>query len=128
MTTEKIVRSSDMPGGNLTSLQVEFMKAANTSPTFDRKLKPWQLVKIPKTSTKNVAWHVRIGEEDFLAIQISNSGQSVSIFQTDKKGKEANWSKPLKTYNTYVDLESAIDKFYTENHEKNTGNQPDQQG
>lgn len=118
---EKIVKTSDMPSGNINSTQRLFMRDINLAPTFDRKSKPWQLVKIPKSSTQNVAWHIRIGEDNFLAIQICSSGHSVSFFATDKRAKEINRSRPLKTYNTYVDLESAVDKFYTEEYEtKNT--------
>lgn len=114
---EKIVKTSDTPSGNINTNQRLFMREINLAPTFDRKSKPWQLVKIPKSSTQNVAWHVRFGEDNFLAIQICGSGHAVSFFATDKRAKEINRSRPLKTYNTYVDLESAVDKFYKEEYE-----------
>lgn len=111
-TAKKIIKASDVPGGNLTDYYVKLVREINLSPTFNRKEKPWQLVRIPKSTTRNVSWLLRFDEEYYMAIQICGPGQTVVFYTTDPKGKTVLWSNKVKEYQGYVDLESTVDLFY----------------
>jgi|LakMenE01Jun11ns_1017448.scaffolds.fasta_scaffold9917610_2 hypothetical protein len=110
----RIIKATENASGNLTDAQVKFMRELNTSPTFNRKEKPWTLVKIPKSTTRNVAWHIRVGEENFQALQMYSHGEYVKIYRADLKGKSLGYSALVKEYSSYVDLETAVDRFYEE--------------
>jgi hypothetical protein len=110
----RIIKATENSSGNLTDAQVKFMRELNTSPTFNRKEKQWTLVKIPKSTTRNVAWHVRIGEENFQILQMYSRGEYVKVYRADAKGKPLGISELVKEYANYVDLEAATDRFYEE--------------
>jgi hypothetical protein len=110
----RIIKATENASGNLTDMQYKFMRGLNTNPTFVRKEKPWNLVKIPKSTTRNVAWHVRIGEENFQVLQMYSRGEYVKIYRADLKGKPLGISALVKEYPNYVDLEAAVDRFYEE--------------
>jgi len=110
----RIIKSSENASGNLTDAQIEFMHRLNNNPTFNRAEKGWTLVKIPKSSTRNVAWHIRINEENFQALQLYSRGECVRIYRADGKGKSLGLSALAKEYISYVDLEAAVDLFYAE--------------
>jgi hypothetical protein len=110
----RIIKATENASGNLTDAQLKFMRELNTNPTFNRKEKPWTLVKIPKSTTRNVAWHIRLGNENFHALQMYSHGEFVKIYRADEKGKPMGWSHLVKEYLSYVDLEAAVDRFYEE--------------
>jgi hypothetical protein len=110
----RIIKVTENASGNLTDAQFKFMRELNTNPTFNRKEKPWTLVKIPKSTTRNVAWHIRVGEENFQALQMYSHGEYVKIYRADLKGKALGYTSLVKEYISYVDLEAAVDRFYEE--------------
>lgn len=110
----RITKSSENASGNLTEAQVKFMNNLNNNPTFSKSEKEWVLVKIPKSTTRNVAWHIRINGENFLAIQLYSKGESVKVYHANEKGKSLGMQALAKEYIGYVDLEAAVDRFYQE--------------
>lgn len=110
----RITKVTENASGNLTDMQYKFMRELNTNPTFNRKEKAWTLVKIPKSTTRNVAWHVRIGEENFQVLQMYARGEYVKVYRADVKGKPLGYTSLVKEYPNYVDLEAAVDRFYEE--------------
>ena len=110
----RIIKATENASGNLTDAQVKFMRELNTHPTFNRKEKPWTLVKIPKSTTRNVVWHIRVGEENFQALQMYSYGEYVKIYRADLKGKSLGYTSLVREYRSYVDLETAVDRFYEE--------------
>jgi hypothetical protein len=112
----RITTTRETLTGNLTDGQIKLMREINANPSFNRKEKPWTLVKIPKSTTRNVAWHVRIGEENFQIIQVYSRGEYVYVYRADAKGKIAGsfLDSKVKEYLGYVDLEAATDRFYNE--------------
>lgn len=110
----RIIKATENPSGNLTDAQIKFMQEFNTNPSFNRKEKPWTLVKVPKTSTRNVAWHIKINEENFYALQLYLGGERVRIYKADARGKSLGLSSLVKEYINYVDLETAVDEFHNE--------------
>ena len=121
----RITTTKETSTGNLSDLQVKFMREVNSSPTFNRKEKPWTLVKIPKSTTRNVAWHVRIGEENFHVVQAYSRGEYVCIYRADAKGKITGsfMENRVKEYMGYVDIEAAVDRFYDEVYKTNQTNE-----
>jgi hypothetical protein len=114
---KQYITCKDVPGGILRDTQIQAVRAINLAPTFDRKTKPWKLVKVLKSDTRNVAWHIRINEEDnFLATQCFIGGEAVIFTPADPKGKVINY-RPIQTYMQYLDIETAVDKFYNERYE-----------
>ena len=110
----RIVKSSENASGNLTDSQFQFMHRLNNNPTFSKADKEWTLVKIPKSTTRNVAWHIRVNGENFLALQMYSGGESVRIYHANEKGKSLGATALAKEYISYVDLEAAVDRFYEE--------------
>lgn len=112
----RIKTSQETPTGNLTDPQVKLMREINSKPTFNQKEKQWTLVKIPKTTTRNVLWHIRIEEEHFQVVQLYSRGEAVHIYKANNKGKLIGdyAASKVKEYNCYVDLEAATDRFYDE--------------
>jgi hypothetical protein len=113
---KQYITCKDVPGGILKDGHIKAVRAINIAPTFNRKEKPWQLVRIPKSTTRNVAWIVKMNEDHFLVTQYFARGEFVSFMASDPKGKPTVW-KPIETYPQYLDLETAVDKFYKERYE-----------
>lgn len=113
----RIIKSTENSSGNLTDAQIKFMWEYNTHPVFNRKEKAWVLVRVPKSTTRNVAWHIRVDDVNYQALQMSAGGNRVKIFYADAKGKPLNLHSVMKEYVNYVDLESAVDLFYEETHQ-----------
>ena len=117
MTMKRIIKSNEVPGGTLSSSQKTYMAQVNANPKFEEK-KPWDLVKVLRTSTTAIAWHIRIDDTDYRAVQswVRLMGETVTIYPCDKKGNVADYGKEMRdksfVYPMYVDLESAVDAFY----------------
>jgi hypothetical protein len=124
----RITSSKETSTGNLSDHQVKFMREINLNPTFDRKTKPWKLVKIPKSTTRNVAWHIAVNDRKFIAVQYYAKGEGVAIYDTDEKFRAFKPTDLVKNYPSYVDLEVAIDEFYNEqygsNEQRDTESEP----
>lgn len=95
------------------------MREINLNPTFDRKSKPWKLVKIPKSSTRNVAWHISVNDVNFIAVQYYARGEGVAIYGTDEKFRTMKIEDMVQNLPSYVDLEAAVDIFYNKQYESN---------
>lgn len=114
MTMKRIIKSNEVPGCTLSVSQKSFMAQVNSNPKFEDK-KPWDLVKVLRTSTTAIGWHIRIDEVDYRAVQswVRLLGDAVTIYPCDKKGNVNDYSKSnAHVYPMYVDLESAVDLFY----------------
>lgn len=117
--TDRLISTREVPGGLLREKQIESVREINLSPTFVRKEKPWTLVKIPKSSTKNVAWHVRIDGINLLFTQVCSNSQYVSVTKCNDKAKVASFTADkVIEYSHLVDLETAVDKYYNEDYIK----------
>jgi hypothetical protein len=117
--TDRIISTREVPGGLLREKQIASVREINLSPTFVRKEKPWTLVKIPKSSTKNVAWHVRIDGINLLFTQVCSNSQYVSVTKCSDKAKVNSFTADrVAEYNYLVDLETAVDKYYNEDYIK----------
>jgi hypothetical protein len=122
--TERIISTREVPGWILRDKQIEQVRQINLSPTFVRKEKPWILVKITKSSTKNVAWHVRIDGINLLFTQVCAASQYVSVTKCNDKAKVENFaSDKIIDYLNMVDLEAAVDKYYNEDYIKPNANE-----
>jgi hypothetical protein len=115
----RITTSRETPSGNLTDVHVKVMREINLNPTFDRKSKPWKLVKIPKSTTRNVAWHISVNDRKFIAVQYYARGEGVAIYGTDEKFRTMKIEDMVQNFPLYVDLEVAVDKFYNEHYGSN---------
>jgi hypothetical protein len=113
--SEKIITINQLPDKRVTHKVLQEVWNINQNPTFDRKSKPWTLVRIPKTTTRVIAWRVRINEQNFLATQGDVRGQRVIIHRSDEKGNVLSYLDVAADYVNYLDLESAVDRFYEEN-------------
>lgn len=117
MMMKRIIKSNEVPSGALKPDQKSYMVQVNSNPKFENK-KPWDLVKVLRTSTSAVAWHIRIDEADYRAVQswVRLLGETVTIYPCDKKGNVVDYGKETRSnsseYPMYVDLESAVDLFY----------------
>ena len=117
MMMKRIIKSNEVPSGALKPDQKSYMVQVNSNPKFETK-KPWDLVKVLRTSTSAVAWHIRIDEADYRAVQswVRLLGETVTIYPCDKKGNVVDYGKETRSnsseYPMYVDLESAVDLFY----------------
>jgi len=113
----RIITSRECKYGNLSEFQKEQAKAINENPSFDAKLKPYRYIKNFKSNTKNHGWLFEFNGKIFAAMQlwISQLGESVIIFNANQKGDfSISKDNEVTQYLTYVDIESAVDKFVTE--------------
>jgi hypothetical protein len=113
---ERITTTNDIPSGIMSEGLISRMREINLNPTFNKKEKPWSLVKVPKSTTKNVAWHIRINEENIMATHVPTPSSHVIFYPCSPKAVITAWGKPLASYGKYADLEAAVDKFYEENY------------
>jgi len=122
--TNRIISTRDVPGGNLRVNQLAAIRELNLAPTFARKEKPWTIAKIPKSSTKNVAWHVNMDGINLLFTYVCGPNYYVSVAKCNSKSKVENFATDnLKDYHNLVDLETAVDKYYNEEHTKPQSNE-----
>lgn len=115
----RITTSRETLSGNLSDVHVKAMREINLSPTFDRKSKPWKLVKIPKSSTRNVAWHISVNDKKFIAVQYYARGEGIAIYDTDEKFRTMKIEDIVQNFPLYVDLEAAVDTFYNKHYGPN---------
>lgn len=113
---EKIIKSSQYETGNIPSWDWDKVRELNENPNFEPASKPYKFVDKIKSSTRNHGWHFQIEDDYYLAIQhrINGATECVSIFSTDKKQNYYGGTQALKEYITYVDIESAVDRFVNE--------------
>ncbi len=92
MMMKRIIKSNEVPSGALKPDQKSYMVQVNSNPKFETK-KPWDLVKVLRTSTSAVAWHIRIDEADYRAVQswVRLLGETVTIYPCDKKGNVVDY-------------------------------------
>ena len=112
---KKIIKSSEVPGGNVPPNLFEMMRRLNLQPEFDETDKSWKFHKVLHTDTLATPWLISIEEEYFVLVQSppgSRGTHSVSVYPSNKKGK---YSISLKTMidrlPMYVDMEAAADEF-----------------
>jgi hypothetical protein len=120
---ERIITTKEAPRGRFTEELESKMREVNLSPSFNKKEKKWTLVKVPKSTTRNVAWHIRIDGTNILAVQVPSPQPQVSFYSCSDKAMVTTWGYPLAVYSAYVDLEAAVDKYYEENYTNKEANE-----
>ena len=117
MNENLVIRTCDdnVPTGNLSGAQINYMRERNRNPEFDAAGKSWKFEKVLPTDTKVTPWLISINGEYFVALQVpsgSRTSHRVLFYRADKKGKFENTRHNVyQELNMYVDLEAACDKF-----------------
>lgn len=114
----KIIKATDVPGGNLTDAEFDFMFNENLRPTINEDDHFWKLIKVLKTDTKSVPWHISINGEYYVAVW-SNSGRYTNhatfFYPSDENGKYTiSLSEAVYQARNYLDMASACDEFVEE--------------
>lgn len=109
---ERIIKSTQGPGGLLNNRQRLQVKHINLNPEFNPKEKDWKLKKIMKSETRVIPWHIMYEDQNYVAMQLfyQGRGELVHIYKADNRGKLVE-QQPILELRTYVDLEAACDKF-----------------
>jgi hypothetical protein len=115
--SKRIITARDGATGYITELEKDRATAINLNPEFTEE-KPWQLIKVLKTTTKIIPWLIKINE-DFIAVtqgHIWRQGEMVMFYRTNKRGTYDILRDRITQYPGYVDLEAAVDRYYAENY------------
>lgn len=113
----RIVKCTEGANGHISEREKDRVTAINLNPVFTEE-KPWQLIKVLKTTTKIVPWLVKMNE-DYIAVtqgMIWRRGEMVMFYRSNKKGTFDILRDRLTEYPMYVDLEAAVDRYYEENY------------
>lgn len=114
---ERIIKSSDVDGGNVTPAQFEGMRQYNLAPEFDASDKSWNFHRVLATDTKSTPWLISIEGEYFVAIQsppAARGSHQVTFYPSTEKGKyKISLKTMVKRLTGYIDLEAACDEFAT---------------
>lgn len=111
----RIIRNSEVPGGNLSDFQYERVMEINREPSFNRDEKTWNFHGVLKCNTKSTPWHISVGDEYFVAVQSPpgpRGAYQVSFYPSDEKGKYTiSLAGMYERIAGFVDLEAACDEF-----------------
>lgn len=112
---DNIIDASEVPGGVLshTRFTPEFM--ANFEPTFNADDHQWNLIKVLKTDTGSVPWHISINGEYYVAVW-SSTGRFTKyvtfFYPSDESGKYTiSLSNVVFESRNFIDMAKACDKF-----------------
>jgi len=116
ITPKRVISSKSYPSGNVPSWDFDAAREFNENPTFNPRTKPYAFIDKIKTNTRNHGWHFEYDGEYYLAMQHRTFGSSecISIYKTDKKQNFNTNMNALRSYLTYVDVETVVDKFFAE--------------
>lgn len=91
--------------------------AINMAPVFTEE-KPWQFVKVLKTTTGIIPWLVKIGDDYIVATQgwVYRRGEQAMFYKSNRRGTFNVSTDGIIVYLGYVDLEAAVDRFYEEHY------------
>lgn len=124
---KRIIKSTEVPGGNLSGAQSAFMRQINREPSFNPDEKSWRFHKVLKSDTGVTPWLISIEGEYFAALQAppgSRGSEKVTFFRADEKGKyKIGIDRVIETLVCYVDLEAACDVFARKQYEKKLMNE-----
>lgn len=113
----RIIKCNEGANGHISEREKDKITAINLNPVFTEE-KPWQLIKVLKSTTKIVPWLVKINE-DYIAVtqgMIWRRGEMVMFYRSNKKGTFDILRDRITEYAMYVDLEAAVDRYYEENY------------
>lgn len=109
------IKSSEFNGGLVPDWEKKRVYWRNTNPDFDKSVKYWDFIKILKSTTSVVPWLIKLHNKFFVVAQSTmyRLDEVCSIYESDKKGKYDNLN-PIAIYRSYIDIESACDRFAQE--------------
>jgi hypothetical protein len=112
---KRIIKSTEVRGGNLSGFQSAFMREYNREPSFNTDEKSWEFHKVLKSDTQVTPWLISISGEYFVALQAPpgrRGSERVTFYKSNSKGKfKIDLYGVVEVLNLYVDLESACDEF-----------------
>jgi len=116
--TKRIIKVSDCRDGKMSEWEKKATTKINLNPAFTEE-KPWKFVKHLKTTTRIVPWLIQIGEDYIVATQgfVYRKGEIVMFYKSSRRGTFDVMNGRIVEYYGYLDLESAVDRFYTEHYE-----------
>ena len=115
MTTERIIKSTDLVGGTLYGATLEKVRHRNENPEFTEE-KPYTYIANIKTSTQVHGWIFVYDNKFFAAAYTPLHGYTsrVTIYNAKKNGNYDCVDDEIVSYNLYCDIEAAVDKFCKE--------------
>ena len=113
--SKRIIFCSDGVNGDINEHEKNRATAINLNPLFNEE-KPWKLIKVLKSTTKIVPWLIQIGEDYIVCTQgmKPRKAEMCVFYNSNKKGTYNILQDKIVEYWTYVDMETACDKFYNE--------------
>lgn len=109
------IKSSEFKGGLCIDWEKKRVWWRNTHPEFDKEVKYWDLIKVLKSTTQVVHWLIKMHHRYFVVLQYKmyQLDEVCSIYEADSKGRYDSLN-PIAIYRSYVDMESAADRFSQE--------------
>lgn len=109
------IQTQESPTGNLDDYWLKKVITRNREPKFNSEDKYYDLVKILKSNTLVVPWLIKIDGGYYVALYnfMDKINYCVTFFKSDSKGNY-DILNPICIYLSYVDLESACDRFANE--------------
>jgi len=112
---KKIIKSTDVPGGNVSSHLFAKIQKINLEPEIDTTDRAWTFHDVLQTDTACVPWLISVDGEYFAAIQsppAARSSHQVSFYPSTKRGKyRISLNTMVERLPFYMDLEAACDEF-----------------
>lgn len=111
----RITKTSEFRGSSIDDYSKKRIFIRNTEGIIDTDSKYWSLVKVLKSTTNVVHWLIKMHNQYYVASQFNMYlvDEVVAFYESDRRGRYDNLN-PVVIYRSYVDIESATDKFSQE--------------
>lgn len=109
------IETSEFPTGVLDDYYLKKVIKRNQEPNFDTTQKYYDFVKVLRSTTVVIAWLFKMDGNFYVALYSYLHGLDycISFYKSDRRGTIDNLD-PICVYRSYVDIESACDRFATE--------------
>lgn len=111
----RYIKTNEFKGKVSNDYQKKQVYLRNSQGKIDTDSKYWNLKKVLKSTTQVVHWQFKMHDQFFVAAKsiLPYIDEVVSIYESDKFG-HYEIDNPIVIYRSYVDLETAIDRFAAE--------------
>lgn len=113
---DNLIDASEVPGGVLSHVRFTPEFVANLEPSFSEDNHPgWNLLKVLKTDTGSVPWHISINGEYYVGVWSSTGRFSKYVtyfYPSDERGNYIiSLSNVVFESRNFIDMAKACDKF-----------------